>query len=212
METLLTALLQHQILQDLEIFSDSSLVTFRTTLQLHNSTNGLAILAVDHLEGGREFTNLHTIYNSGNLGRQFGHLETGSALTTVFKDIDHQTIVISRILVVGIECHTILKGETFDILTVLGLEDLSDGLGRHIVTNGRSHRVKTGESILNGFLAKNGFTKDVTYIDLVTTFVNELNDMETKLRLHNLRHLLRVGEPKSDIGKLRHPLGATAIA
>ena len=187
-------------------------MTLRTTLQLHNGTNGLAILAIDHFEGSREIANLHTIYNPGNLGRQLRHLETGGALTTVFKDIDHQTIVISRVLIVGIECHTILKSETFDRLTVLGLEDLSDGLGRHIVTNGRSHRVKTGEGILNGFLTENRFTKDMTYIDLVTTFVDELDDMETELRLHNLRHLFRVGETKSDIGKLRHPLGTTAIA
>ena len=41
----------------------------------------------------------------------------------------------------------------------------------------------------------------MTHIDLVTTLLHQLDDMETELRLHNLRDLLRVGEIEGHGGK-----------
>ena len=52
----------------------------------------------------------------------------------------------------------------------------------------------------------------MAYIDSVATLVDELDDVETKFCSHNFRHLLRVVQTESYIGKLGHPLVATRIA
>ena len=41
----------------------------------------------------------------------------------------------------------------------------------------------------------------MAHVHLVTALLNQLDDMETKLRLHNLRDLFRIGEVKSYRGK-----------
>ena len=43
----------------------------------------------------------------------------------------------------------------------------------------------------------------MTYVDLVTALLHELDDMETELRLYNLRDLLRVSEVEGHSGKGR---------
>ena len=43
----------------------------------------------------------------------------------------------------------------------------------------------------------------MAHVHLLTTFLNQLDDMETELRLHNLRDLLRVGKVESNRSKGR---------
>ena len=45
--------------------------------------------------------------------------------------------------------------------------------------------------------------QDVSHIDLVTTFVDELNDMIAEFRLHDFRHLLWIGQVESHLGESR---------
>ena len=47
---------------------------------------------------------------------------------------------------------------------------------------------------------------------LVTSLVYQLDDMETELRFHNFRHLLRVSKIKRDIGECRVESSTSCIA
>ena len=97
---------------------------------------------------------------------------------------------------------------------VLVVGDIGSSIFKRKLTlaNVIGDRVETQLALLDGLGRDTRLAQDVTHVHLVASLVDELDDVVAKLRLHNLRHLLRVGETKSDIGKLRHPLGATAIA
>ena len=51
----------------------------------------------------------------------------------------------------------------------------------------------------------------MTYLDLVATLIDELDNMIAEFRLDNLRHLLRVGEVESHVGKGRIEHATTSI-
>ena len=98
MQAFLTQLLQNDVLQNLEVFRNGGLMTLRTTLQLDDGTDSLATL-VNHLEGSGDVAYLQGIHRLGHLRWQVGQLEARGT-HSVLCDIEHQTIVIARVLVV----------------------------------------------------------------------------------------------------------------
>ena len=96
----------------------------------------------------------------------------------------HQSLTVSGVLIVGDDRSSLLKRElTF---TDIG----SDG-------------VETTQRTLDGLVGDDRLTEDMTHVDLIATFLDELDDMEAELRLHDLRHLLRIGETKGHLGEGR---------
>ena len=166
-------------------------MTLTTILQFHNSTNCFATL-VNHLERCRDVSNFHTINGLSNLWRQVCHFEAWS--TAILSNISHQTVIITSILVIREECHTILKSKGT-------LKVIAQYFRSHTRTNSSSNRVQTSHCLLDSLIAHHRFTQDMTNLDFLTTFVNKLNDMESEFRLHNFRDFLGISQAKSDICK-----------
>ena len=149
-------------------------MTIHTVLQLDDSTDGLTTL-VDHLKSLRDLSYLHGIHHFGHLLRQLLHLELRRDTARLHIGIRHQTLVITRILVIRQQTSGLLKGELF-------FADIS------------CNRVQTINRFLNSLIRNHRLLQNMTHVDLVTTLLHKLDNMETKLRLHNLRDLLRISE------------------
>ena len=161
MDALILALLEHHILQHLEILGDSSLVTIDAVLQLGNDTDGLSAL-VDHLEGVRDLTYLKGIHGFGNLGREILHAEPRRRMTSLHHVRGHQTLTVTGVLIVGQDRGSILEGEL---------------PCTKVTCNG----VKTGQCLVDGLIRNHRLTEDVAHVDFLTTLLDELDDMETEL-------------------------------
>ena len=164
MQHLLTALVEHQVLHHLEILRDGSLMSVDAVLQLHDGTYRLTTF-VNHGERFRDSTYRQGIDRTSHLGRQFSHLETRG--TTLLGDVRHQAMVVTRILVIRDNRGTSLEGEFLS----------------HDV---RTDRVQTGQCLVHSLVAHDRLAQDMAYLDLLTTLVDKLYDMEAELRLHNL--------------------------
>ena len=181
MDAFLIALGEDHVLHDLEVLGDRGFVTFDTVLQPDNGTDGLAAL-VDHPEGLRDLTDLHGVDHLRHFLRQVLHLEARGDTTRLHVGVRHQTLVVAGVLVIGQQTGSLLKGKLF-------AADISgDG-------------VQPSDGLLHILLSHHRLLQDMTHIDLVTTLLHQLDDMETELRLHNLRDLLRVGEIEGHGGK-----------
>ena len=155
-------------------------MSLRTVLQLDNGTDGLASL-VGHLEGLRHLSYLQRVDDTCHVLRQILHLELRR--TSALRRVGHQTVVVTRVLVIGDIGGSLLEGKF---------------LGPQIVAD----RVEAHDSLTDSLIADNRLAQNMTHVHLVAALVNELDDMIAELRLHNLRYLLRVGQSKSDGGEV----------
>ena len=140
-------------------------MTIYAVLQLNHHTDRLSAL-VDHLEGTRYLTDLHRIHHLGHLGRQVLHTETRCNAPRLYVVIRHQTLVITGILIIRQVRCSILKSK----LTI---------------PNIHSHGIQTNKCLLNRLLGDDRFTEDMSDIHFLTTFLYQLNNMESEFRLHD---------------------------
>ena len=183
MDALLAALVEHHILQRLEILGNGGAMALGTTLKLSYHADGFTTL-VNHLECMRNLANLQCINSFGNLGWQILHTELRRGLTGLHHIGAKQSLGITGILIVRDERCGILESE------LLGTQIVGD-------------RIQTGDGFLNSLVRNNRLAQNVAHVYLIATLLDELNDMKAKLRLYNLRHLLWVGEVESHLSKGR---------
>ena len=157
-------------------------MSFGAAFQLHNRTNSLAS-CIDHLEGLGNFAYLQHVDGLGHFGWQVGQLEARGA-QSVLCYVEHQAVIVARILVVGDNRCSRLEGE------------LAFG-------NIRTDRIQSVDSLCYRLVTDDGLAQDVAHFYLVAALVYQLDDMVAKLRLHNLGHTLGVAQAEGDIGKSR---------
>ena len=119
------------------------------------------------------------------------HLKASGERTGRFVLRHHQAFVVARVLIVRELLCSFFKTEFagFDV---------------------GGDRVETRSQTLVFTLFNFRFEQNVAYIDFVALLFDELHDVEAKFRSHDFRHLFRIGERESYIGKFRYPLAATA--
>ena len=103
------ALVEHNVLHDLEVLGNRSLMSVNTALQLHDGTDGLALI-VNHLERTGDAAHLHRVNHTGYFRGEVLHAELGRT-AHVFRRIRHQTVVVTGILVVRKEGSSLIKRE-----------------------------------------------------------------------------------------------------
>ena len=159
-------------------------MSFHPALELDDASDRL-VLIIDTCEGRGDLSHLHRVNDSCDLCGQLLHLETrGHAVGGAIR---HKTLIVLGVFIIRDIRGTGLEGEL---------------VGKDVVTD----RVKTLLSCVNLILRHFRSEQNVAHIDLITAFVDELNDMIAEFRLHDLRHLLRIGQVESHLseGGIQH--------
>ena len=170
-------------------------MTQNSVLQLRHGTDSLATL-VNHPERSRNLSHLQRINSTSHLRRKFLHLETRRFQLAVLVVVGHQSMVVACILVVGEKRHSVIKGPLFRQLATKRQR-------RQTLSDVGNNSVEPFQGDVDSGVADNGLTQNMAYLDLVAPFIDELDDVETKLRLHNLRHLRRISEVEGHCSKGR---------
>src|SRR5699024_3583100 len=101
-----------------------------------------------------------------------------------------QTVVIARIFVLRQSRSSLIKRKL-------------------IATDIVGNRVETGIGFIQLLIRHFGLQQDMTGVDTVATFFDQLDDMETILRLYDFRDLLGILQVESDIGVFGNHLPVT---
>lgn len=139
---------------------------------------------VFHDERPGDLTDFHPVDLQGNLLGEVGHLELSRARTLIY----HHAAIVARILILRVD-DDILECE-------------------FLVVDVGPYRVEPLPGLIEVIGRNLGAQKDVAAIDAVAALLDELDDMESILRLDNLGHLFRVVEVEGYCSKFGIERGA----